>query len=67
MIPSVDEFRHSRCLNDTYRAFSAKSEAAASIGHVLIQLAVSFQPEKCTSSESDTEKIISLAGSVPTF
>ena len=67
----VDEFSHSRCLNDTSRAISAKLEVAimlASIGKVLTKSALCFQPEESDIVEqSDAEKIISLAGSVPTF
>ena len=67
---SVDEFSHSRCLNDTCKAITAKSEAERklpSIGLLLTQLVLYYQSEECFSLESDTEKIISLAGSVPTF
>ena len=49
---SVDELSHSRCLNDTSRAISAKLEVArmlAYIGQVLTQLSLCFQPEKCSS------------------
>ena len=67
----VDEFSHSRCLNDTSRAISAKLEVAimlASIGQLLTQPGLCFQPEESDIVEqSDAEKIISLAGSVPTF
>ena len=63
-----DESIHIRCLNETRRAISAKLEAARRLTSIGLVITQSFQPEKSDILEqSDTEKIISLAGSVPTF
>ena len=62
---NVFKFSCSRCLNETRRAIAAKLEAARSLTSIGLLLTQSFQPD--IVEKSDTDKIISLAGNVPTF